>query len=139
MADLAGMLGVADRRRSSPLRLIRKIQEGLPVAALDRIAKQIAPEDPNFRHRIVPRSSLARRRQRYGRLSPEEGSRLARLANIWSFAVEVWKSEEDARQFLFGRHMLLEDRRPIDVAIESELGAELVKTMLGGLLYGTAL
>ena len=139
MADLAGMLGVADRRRNSPLRLIRRIQEGLPVAALDRIAKRIAPGDPNFRHRIVPRSSLARRRQHGGRLSPEEGARLARLANVWGFALEVWKNEEDAREFLFGRHMLLEDRRPIDVAIESELGAEVVRNILGGLLYGTAL
>lgn len=138
MADLAGMLGVKPRRGGSPLYLIRKIQDGLPVSALDRIARQIAPNDPAFRYRIVPRSSLARRRQGEGRLSPEEGARLARLANLWGFACEVWKDEEDAREFLFRRHMLLEDRRPIDVAIESELGAELVRNILGQLLYGTA-
>ena len=138
MADLAGMLGVKPRRAASPLYLIRKIQDGLPVSALDRIARQIAPDDPAFRYRIVPRSSLARRRQ-HGRLSPEEGARLARLANLWSFACDVWKREEDARAFLFRRHMLLEDRRPIDVVIESDLGAELVRRILGQLLYGTAL
>ena len=138
MADLAGMLGVKPRRAESPLYLIRKIQDGLPVSALDRIAKQIAPNDANFRYRIVPRSSLARRRQN-GRLSPEEGARLARLANLWSFACDVWKSNRDAREFLFRRHMLLEDRPPVDVVIESELGAELVRYILGGLLHGTAL
>lgn len=138
MADLAGMLGVKPRRATSPLYLIRRIQDGLPVSALDRITRQIAPGDPNFRYRIVPRSSLARRQQS-GRLSPEEGTRVARIANLWAFARDVWKDEEDAREFLFGRHMLLEDRRPIDVIIESELGAELVRYILGGLLHGTAL
>ncbi len=61
-----------------------------------------------------------------------------RIPNIWGFAQEVWKDDNDAREFLFGRHVMLDDRRPIDVAIESELGAELVRNILGGLLYGTA-
>jgi putative toxin-antitoxin system antitoxin component (TIGR02293 family) len=105
---------------------------------LNRISRQIAPGDRNFRYRIVPRSSLARRQQS-NRLSGDEGARLARLASIWAFALEVWKDEVDARDFLFGRHVLLEDRRPVDVVLESELGAELVRDILGGLIYGTAL
>lgn len=139
MVDLAAMLGVPARRRNSPLHLVRKIQEGLPVGALDRLARQIAPDDAGFRYRIVPRSSLARRREQRNRLSPDEGARLARLANLWAFALDIWKNEEDAREFLFRRHMLLEDQRPIDVALQSELGAELVRNILGQLLYGTAL
>ena len=137
MVDLAGILGVTDGPAAGPLRLVERIREGLPVSSLDRIAREIAPDDRNFRYRLVPRSSLARR-QLSNRLSPEEGARLARVANIWGFAQEVWKDDNDAREFLFGRHVMLDDRRPIDVAIESELGAELVRNILGGLLYGTA-
>jgi uncharacterized protein (DUF2384 family) len=33
---------------------------------------------------------------------------------------------------------MIEDRRPIDVVIESEFGAELVVEILGRLKYGTA-
>lgn len=137
MADLAGMLGVGGRRPMPPLHLVERISEGLPLSSLDRVARHIAPGDRNFRYRIVPRSSLARR-QHSQRLSPEEGSRLARLAGIWAYAIDVWKIESDAREFLFGRHMLLDDRRPVDVVLESEIGAELVKNILGGLLHSTA-
>lgn len=137
MADLAGMLGI-EGGATRPMRLIERIREGLPVAALDRVSQQIAPGDRNFRHRIVSRSSLARRKQDSDRLSAEEGARLARVANVWGFAVEVWKSADEARGFLYRPHLLLEDRRPLDVVIESELGAQLVRDILGGLLHGTA-
>jgi uncharacterized protein (DUF2384 family) len=33
---------------------------------------------------------------------------------------------------------MLEDRRPVDVAITNEIGARLVEDVLGGLAYGTA-
>jgi len=36
-----------------------------------------------------------------------------------------------------GPHMMLEDRRPIDVVISSELGRPLVEDILGWLKYGT--
>lgn len=138
MVDLAGILGVREGRSMAPLRLVDRIREGLPLAALDRIAQQLAPNDRTFRYRIVPRSSLARRRQQDNRLSVEEGARLARLANIWGFAQEVWKDDDKARRFLFRPHMLLEDRPPIEIVLESEIGADLVKNILGGLLFGTA-
>jgi len=138
VVDLAGMLGIGEGRSMAPLRLVERIGEGLPVSSLDRVAQQVAPGDRNFRYRVVPRSSLARR-QHSNRLTAEEGARLARLANIWGFAREVWKDDDKARRFLFRPHMLLEDRLPIDVALGSELGAELVKSILGGLLHGTAL
>jgi len=138
MADLAGMLGVSPRRPGSPLHLIRKIEEGLPLSSLDRIATRIAPDDPGFRYRIVPRSSLARRRQQHGRLSPDEGARLARIATLWGFACEVWKDQDKARRFLFRPHLLLDGQTPIEVGLASEIGADYVRNILSGLLYGTA-
>ena len=53
-------------------------------------------------------------------------------------ALDVWKSEEAARAFLNRPHPMLEGRKPIDVAIQSELGADMVKSILGELKYGTA-
>src|SRR5258708_9454242 len=89
MVDLAGLLGVGEGPGAGPLRLVERIREGLPVSSLDHIAREIAPDDRNFRYRLVPRSSLARR-QLSNRLSPEEGARLAPVANLWGFSQAGW-------------------------------------------------
>jgi putative toxin-antitoxin system antitoxin component (TIGR02293 family) len=114
-----------------------QIERGLPVAALDRLSDAIAPNDRAFRYRIVPRATYVRRKQRR-RLSTEESARDVRLARVWSFALNVWKDEEEARAFMFREHPLLADRRPVDVALSSELGARLVEEALGRLAYGSA-
>ncbi len=72
------------------------------------------------------------------RLSAQEGARLARVARVWALALDVWQSEGEARDFLFRAHPMLEDRLPVDVVIQSEIGAELVLDVLGRLKYGTA-
>ena len=68
---------------------------------------------------------------------PEESARVARLASVWAFAKDVWKSDEAARRWLFAPHMMLEDRRPVDVVLASEFGRPLVEDILGRIKYGT--
>jgi len=97
----------------------------------------IAPDDAQFKYRLVPKATLERRRAS-NRLSPEEGARLARLARVWGEALDVWGGEDEARDFLFRPHPMAEDSRPIDLVIQSEFGAEMVIDILGGLKYGTA-
>jgi putative toxin-antitoxin system antitoxin component (TIGR02293 family) len=71
-------------------------------------------------------------------LSPTEGAKVARLAEVWAMARRVWGSDSDARAFLFRPHPLLDNIRPIDVVLESELGRPLVEQVLGRLQYGSA-
>jgi putative toxin-antitoxin system antitoxin component (TIGR02293 family) len=119
--------------------LIDRIEKGLPVSSLERVAQLVAPTDRQFKHRIVPKASLARRQRPGGRrLSFSESERLTRLAVIWSMARNVWGSDEAARAFLFRPHPLLEGRKPIDVTLGTELGARLVEEVLGRLQHGTA-
>lgn len=116
---------------------LERVREGLPVARLDELAAAIAPDDGNFRYRIVPRATLSRRQgSAVARLSPDESERVVRVAELWNFAVDVFNDEETARGYLLGPHMLLRDRRPIDLITESELGAKLVREQLGKILYG---
>jgi putative toxin-antitoxin system antitoxin component (TIGR02293 family) len=125
-------------RRGSTLDLISDVQKGLPISALDRIAQAVAPEDSGFPYRMVPRATLARRRaQTAGRLTPDESARVARVASVWAAAKDVWKGDDAARRWLFEPHMLLEDRRPIDVVLGSEFGLPVVEGILGRLKYGT--
>lgn len=138
-AEVANVLGVArpDKPLANPLQLIRRIEAGLPLTAFDRVMALVAPDDTSLKHRVIPKASLARRR--HGKkLTATESERLARIARIWAFAREVWGDDGEARSFLFRPHAMLGDRRPIDVVIDSEVGAQVVDGVLGRLKHGSA-
>jgi putative toxin-antitoxin system antitoxin component (TIGR02293 family) len=145
VAQVAEVLGLRARSRGpmSLLGLAAEVDKGLPLSALERIARQVAPDDSAFAFRLVPRATLARRKAMSGasdrsRLSPDEGARVARLAEAWALAREVWGSDEEARAFLFRPHPMLDGRRPVDVVLANEFGRPLVEGILGGLQYGSA-
>ena len=48
-ASIEALLGVAAGRPTSRLALAYSIEGGLPVAALDRLADSVAPDDPRFK------------------------------------------------------------------------------------------
>ena len=138
LTSVADVLGLPGKTVPvSPIGLVARIEDGLPIVALDRVANLVAPNDSQFKYRLVPRATYERRKGRKV-LSAEEGTRLARLARGWSLALDVWGSEGEARDFLFRPHAMLEDRLPVDVVIQNEIGAELVFDILQGLKYGSA-
>jgi putative toxin-antitoxin system antitoxin component (TIGR02293 family) len=126
--------------------LMSEVEKGLPLTALDRLAKAVAPGDAGFAFRLVSRATLARRRKALtmagnpvaARLSADESARVARLAEVWALACEVWGGDAAARDFLFRAHPMLEGRRPIDVVLANEFGRPLVEGILGRLQYGSA-
>jgi putative toxin-antitoxin system antitoxin component (TIGR02293 family) len=136
VADVLGLPAKESAARS-PLGLISRIEGGLPITALERVAHLLAPHDSHFKYRFVPKATYERRKATL-RLSSDEGMRIARVARVWNLALDVWQNEEEARDFLFRAHPMLEDKRPIDVVIQSEIGAELVLEILASLKYGNA-
>ena len=70
------------------------VTNGLLVSSQDPVVRQIAPDDKAFVYRVVRRSTLARRRKAFRTkfrpeqavLSPDKGSKVARLAEIWGMA-----------------------------------------------------
>ena len=121
--------------------IVRRIKEGLPVQALDRVAAAVAPDDREFRFGVVKKATLSRRkvpRSGEARLSELEGAKVVRLARVWTLACAVWQSEDAARDFLHRPHALLEGQRPIDAVMESEFGGPQVESILGRLQYGSA-
>lgn len=119
--------------------LIDQIDRGLPMGAVDQLARQVAPDDRTFKYNFVSRPTYARRKAQspVGRLSSIESARLVRFARVWEIALRVWKDEESARTFLQRPHMLLEGRTPMAVILSGEVGGQLVEDILGRLLYGT--
>jgi putative toxin-antitoxin system antitoxin component (TIGR02293 family) len=135
--SVANLLGLKAGKRASftHLDLAEAVQKGLPVSTVERVLHRIAPGDRRFRDRFIPRATLARREKS---LSPLESDRLARLARLWAFAVDVWGSDAEALRFLAEPHPILEGRVPRDVAVETEIGARAVEDLLGRLKYGSA-
>lgn len=132
--DLLGLTGIG---AGSPLALAQSIEQGLPVAAVDRLARTVAPHDRGFKFRIVPKATLERRR-RSRRLSNEEGNRIARVAKAWGMAMSVYRDEAKAQEFLTRPHAMLEGRTPLDVALATGPGADAVVNLLGRAAYGAA-
>lgn len=140
-SELAALLGLYPKkpREFTSLDLAEAVVRGLPVAAVDGVCVRIAPGDSSLRHLIIPKATWARRRRAAdGRLSAEESGRVARLARLWTFAVEVWGSEGAARRFLGEPHQLLGGRVPREVAAQTEIGARAVEDILGRLEFGSA-
>jgi putative toxin-antitoxin system antitoxin component (TIGR02293 family) len=134
--DWVKFLGLGTKKLS-PLGYVDWVNEGLPAETLDKVTGAVAPNDRQFVNRLV--GSKSTRYRRFDKpLSVESGFRTVRVAMVWVMALDVWKSEEAARAFLHRPHPMLEGRKPIDVALQSELGAEMVRSILGELKYGTA-
>jgi putative toxin-antitoxin system antitoxin component (TIGR02293 family) len=146
--DAIGDALTTRRRGAGPvpvMTLMRQVERGIPVSVLDRVTREVAPNDANFVFRIIPKATLARRRKAdtlhdtaKAVLSQEEGGRVARVAEVWASALDVWGSAEAARAFLFRPHPLLEGERPMDVVLANEFGRPVVLNILGQLKHGTA-
>ena len=140
LADAVRILGLdkgAHKRASTELDYLQLVDRGLPTRSLEVISTAVAPNDTGFKYRIVPKASLARYKAS-NRLSPGHSVVVARLAAIWGAAERIWKSEDEVRDFLNRPHPLLGGRRPIDLVLENEMGADLVRNALGRLEYGSA-
>lgn len=138
IVSLEALLGIEGFSSDSGLALARSVEAGLPVTALEQFNANIAPDDARFKYRLVPKATLTRRINSTGRLSPEESDRLVRVAKVFGLAIEIYRSPDKAREFLSRPHMMLEGRTPLDMALATGLGADLVINLLGRLAYGGA-
>jgi putative toxin-antitoxin system antitoxin component (TIGR02293 family) len=137
LREAAVLLGLplSAAARTSDVAYLELIERGLPVRALEKLSAFLAPEDSSFKYRIVPKASLARVERR---LSRTQSVLVARVASVWAQALRIWKAEETSREFLFRAHPVLNGRKPIDLVLESEIGADLVRGLLGRIEAGVA-
>jgi putative toxin-antitoxin system antitoxin component (TIGR02293 family) len=84
----------------------------------------------------VPKATLDRRRQKKERLTAQEGDKLARVAKVVAFGLDIFRDKEKVRDFLTRPHMMLENKTPFDVALSTGAGADAVINLLGRAAYG---
>jgi len=132
------VLGFQQAPNTSLLAMYELIEQGFPVESLSRLHRAIAPDDNGFETRIVPAGTLKRRRQRRMNLTPSESERVHRVARVWAAAVDVYHSQDMAREFLTRPHPMLGRRAPLDVALQNNPGLEAVEGLLGRAKHGSA-
>lgn len=136
-ATVEYLLGVPPRVGDTRLGLADSIVSGLPVSALDHLADAVAPDDTRFKFRLIPKATLDRRKKSASRrLTSEEGDRLARIAKVFSFAMGVYQDKGKVREFLGRPHAMLDGKAPLDVALATGPGADVVINLLGRAAYG---
>ena len=136
-AILANLLGLRTRTPETTLTLAASVEKGLPVSALDRLAGRVAPLDARgFAHRVVPKPTLERRRKQKQHLTTDESDRLARVAKVFAFGLEVFRDEARVRDFLNRPHPMLEEKVPLELALATGPGADAVINLLGRTAYG---
>jgi putative toxin-antitoxin system antitoxin component (TIGR02293 family) len=134
-ARITDLLGVKPRK-SGTLTLAYSVEKGLPVSALDKFATRVSPNDARrFSYRVVPKPTLERRRRDKQPLSLEESDRLARIAKVFAFGLEVFRDEAKVRSFLDRPHPMLDDRPPLEIALATGPGADAVINLLGRAAY----
>src|SRR3546814_20221353 len=132
LATVEHLLGVPPRIGDTRLGLADSIESGLPVSALDHLADEVAPNDLRFKFRLIPKATLDRRKKSASRrLTSGEGDRLARIAKVFSFAMDIYKAKAKVREFLGRPHAMLDDKPPLDFAVPPWPGPALRLTLLG--------
>src|SRR5215475_9790349 len=135
-ATAAELLGVKPKKSETTLTLAYSVEKGLPVSALDKFATRVSPDDARrFSYRVVPKPTLERRRRDKQPLSTEESDRLARVAKVFAFGLEVFRDEAKVRSFLDRPHPMLDDRAPLEIALATGPGADAVINLLGRAAY----
>ena len=136
-ATAAELLGVKPKNTETTLTLAYSVEKGLPVSALDKFADRVSPNDARrFTYQVVPKPTLERRRKHKQHLTTDESDRLARVAKVFAFGLEVFRDEARVRDFLNRPHPMLEDKVPLELALATGPGADAVINLLGRAAYG---
>lgn len=136
-AQMLGGITVLGVEVKSDRDLEKLVLKGLPTEAIAKIVDRIYPNQTDKYYQLVPRSTLVRRQKEGSLLSLEESQKAERIARVFAFALEVWRDEAKAREFMKKPHPMLDERTPFETCL-SELGARAVEQILGRLMFGSA-
>jgi putative toxin-antitoxin system antitoxin component (TIGR02293 family) len=120
---------------SSELDLAQAIHGGLPTRAIDTVLAAGLLEPQELFELVIPRRTLAHRKEKGQRLTPEQSDRLARVVRVVSRAEEALGDEAKAASWLRRPNRALGGSRPIDL-LESDVGSRMVERVLARIEHG---
>lgn len=123
-------------KRTDTAYVIQKISQGLSYSSYTRLLNEISLSQQMLSDIVRISASTLARRQQSGRLTPEESDRIARIAKVFSDAVELFEGDKSsARQWLLTPSEALGGETPLKYS-QSELGAREVEKLIGRLEHG---
>ncbi|MBA2432294.1 MAG: DUF2384 domain-containing protein [Chthoniobacterales bacterium] len=118
----------------SPLEQVETIRKGIATQAFDDIATAIGVGKEALARKLnINAQTLRKRKSRV--LSPDEAEKSLRAARVFTFAIEVLGSENEARDWLNQQIPALGGKRPLDL-LDTDVGAHEVTNLLGCIKWG---
>jgi len=116
------------------------VERGYPLNYALELINLICSGNAALKHRIISPATITRHKQVKDRpLKKDLSERIARIERVWSRALAIYKGDtEAASDFLRRPHVMLEDRSPLDVALQGETGAAYLSSVLDTIEYGFA-
>ena len=119
----------------SELELARLIAEGVPVAVLASVVERGILTRDEVTRLIIPRRTLAHRKRRGERLSPDESDRLVRVLHLHDVALHAFDDADKATAWLRSPNRALSGEIPLELIVTST-GARLVEDALLRIEHG---
>jgi putative toxin-antitoxin system antitoxin component (TIGR02293 family) len=121
---------------ADPLKLVARVQRGLPFGALERFQRNTALSTIDLAQVVqIPVRTLMRRKAQR-RLQPDESDRLLRASRMFGRALELFEGDvAAARRWLSSPLPAFGGARPIAVAT-TDVGATEVDNLIGRLEHG---
>ena len=135
IAERLGGHRVLHQEIRTDLDLVEALQHGLPAGATDALLAAGGITAEELYRIVIPRRTLALRRQKDQPLTPEESDRLARVARVLSTADETFGDPEKAYRWLRKQNRGLGGRVPLEL-LATEAGARVVEQALERISHG---
>jgi putative toxin-antitoxin system antitoxin component (TIGR02293 family) len=123
-------------RSFDPLRLVKRLEEGLSYAAFEKLRHNLGLSARELAElaSISPRT-LSRRKDKRRFLS-DESDRLVRIARILGLAIDLFEGDLDgARRWLAIQRSALDGATALEM-VRTEVGAREVEALIGRLEHG---
>jgi putative toxin-antitoxin system antitoxin component (TIGR02293 family) len=129
---IAQFMGLRKWQDMNDLKLVSKVESGLPVSAVRRIVHRIDPNELSVTvYDVIPKTTYYRIKDKKKPLSREQSEKVFALSKVFSETLRHYHDDqESASMFLMRDHPLLGGRSPLNVARESTAGADLVLKLL---------
>lgn len=137
---IAQFMGLSKWQEMDDLKLVRRVELGLPISAVRRIVHRIDPNELNVSvYDLIPKTTYYRIKDKKKPLSKDQSEKIFALSKVFSETLRHYHDDrESASMFLMRSHPLLGGRSPLDVARESTAGADLVLKLLDKAEAGVA-
>ena len=135
LAERLGGAGVLHREVKSDLDIAALIEQGLPLRVVAIVLESGLLEPGELYTLVVPRRTLAHRKDRQHTLSPDQSDRLARVVRAMARAEEALGDPEKGTRWMRKENRALGGKRPIDL-LASDAGIRMVDRVLGRIEHG---